>query len=53
MFNATFFTYDGVYSGSYGLKIASIKENSAVNETSYITPEIISAKPTQSKKFLL
>lgn len=52
MFNATFFTYDGVYSGSYGLKIASIKENSAVNETSYITPEIISAKPTQSKKFL-
>lgn len=50
MFNATEFTYDGVYSGIYGLKIATIN-GEILEETSYITPTIETAKPAKAKKF--
>ena len=50
MFSATEFTYDNRYSGTYGLKIASL-DSAAVEETSYVAPTITSAKPPKSKKF--
>lgn len=52
MFNATEFTYDGVYSGLYGLKIASMS-SSVVENTSYATPTISAVKPANSNKFFL
>lgn len=50
MFNATEFTYDGVFSGKYGLKIATFNGD-PLEETSYITPNIVTAKPAKSKRF--
>lgn len=50
MFKATDFTYDGIYSAVYGLKIATIN-GSVVNKTTYIVPTITTAKPAKSKKF--
>ena len=50
MFTATDFTYDNVFSGIYGLKIASF-DSSVVTETTYVTPSINFVKPAKSKKF--
>lgn len=50
MLNATDFTYDGVFSGVYGLQIASMND-SVVEETSYITPTITTVKPSKAKRF--
>lgn len=50
MFSATDFTYDGVYSGLYGLRIATI-DSSVVEETSYVTPTITTTKSALGKKF--
>lgn len=50
MLSATDFTYDGVFSGVYGLRIASFND-SVVEETAYITPTITTVKPSKSKKF--
>lgn len=52
MFNATEFTYAGIYSGLYGLKIASMS-SSVVENTSHATPTISSAKPAKGGKFFL
>lgn len=50
MFTATNFTYDGKYSGDYGLKIMSFDANPQ-EETAYVVPTITIGKPTRSKRF--
>lgn len=50
MFRATDFMYDGVFSGEYGLKIASL-DNDSIKETTYITPTITMKKPAKARKF--
>lgn len=50
MFNAIYFTYDGVYSGDYGLYIASI-DGEYVQTTSVYAPTLNIAKGIKSKKF--
>ncbi len=50
MFNATEFIYDGIYSGQYGLKIASFN-GSALEETPYVVPSVVVGKSATSKKF--
>lgn len=50
MLSATDFTYDGVFSGVYGVQIASLND-SVVEETAYITPTMTMVKPSRSKKF--
>ena len=49
MLSATYFTYDNIHSGTYGLQIASFNDN-VVEETSYLTPSIITAKSNKSHK---
>lgn len=50
MLSATDFTYDGVFSGVYGVQIASLND-SVVEETAYITPTMTMVKPSKAKKF--
>ena len=50
MFNATEFTYDGIYSEQYGLKIASFNSN-ALEETPYVIPSVVVGKAPKAKKF--
>lgn len=50
MFEATDFIYDNIYSGTYGLKIASFNSD-ALEETPYVTPNVSFAKPAKGKKF--
>lgn len=50
MFNAIYFTYDGVYSGDYGLKIASINSE-YVETTTAFAPTLTIAKGAKSKRF--
>ena len=51
MFNATYFTYDGVYSGQYGLMIADF-DDSAVIETAAFSPSLNTIKPSRLNRFL-
>ena len=50
MFTASNFTYDGVYSEQYGLKIASLEANT-LERTPYVSPTISTAKPTGIQRF--
>lgn len=50
MFRATDFTYDGIYSAMYGLKMAAMGGDSIVN-SDYVIPKIEVAKPANSKRF--
>lgn len=50
MLSATEFTYDGIYSAKYGLKIASFDSNQ-LEETTYIVPTIAVSKSARSNKF--
>lgn len=50
MLNATEFTYDGIYSAKYGLKIASFN-SSPLEETAYVVPTIAVSKSARSNKF--
>lgn len=50
MFNAIYFTYDGVYSGDYGLKIATI-DREYVETTTAFAPTLSMAKGAKSKRF--
>lgn len=50
MFNAIYFTYDGVYSGNYGLKIASMNRE-YVETTTAFAPTLSLAKGAKSKRF--
>ena len=51
MFNATYFTYDGVYSGAYGLQIASF-DSDTVEDTSVFAPTLNIVKSARSRRFL-
>ncbi len=51
MFNATYFTYDGVYSGAYGLQIASFNSDT-VEDTSVFAPTLNIAKSARARRFL-
>lgn len=50
MLNATEFTYDGIYSEQYGLKIASFNSN-VLEETPYVIPSVVVGKAPKAKKF--
>ena len=50
MFNASNFTYDGIFSEQYGLKIATL-DASTLERTTYVSPTISTAKPARQKKF--
>lgn len=50
MFNATHFTYDGVFSGTYGLLIADFDDSSVV-ETSAFSPSLNTNKPSKINRF--
>ena len=50
MFNATYFTYDGTWSGQYGLKIASF-DDSQKEETTIFSPTLTTTKTPRSNKF--
>lgn len=50
MFNATYFTYDGVFSGTYGLILADFN-NEAVVETTAFSPILNTVKPAALNRF--
>lgn len=50
MFNAIYFTYDGVYSGEYGLYIASTN-GEFIQTTSVFSPTLSIGKGVKSKRF--
>lgn len=50
MFSASYFTYDDVYSGVYGLRIASFKSDS-VEETSVFAPSFKAMKSVGGNRF--
>jgi len=50
MLNATTFTYDGVYSGHYGLLIAELNAEN-IQETTPFTPIIRAVKTAKQKRF--
>lgn len=50
MFSATYFTYDGVFSGEYGLMIADFNDSS-VDETAAFSPSFTTHKPAASNRF--
>lgn len=51
MFSATYFTYDGVFSGYYGLMLADFNTDTVV-ETPTFSPMINVTKPPRGKRFL-
>lgn len=51
MFNANYFTYDGIMSAQFGLQIASFDENGALQETSVFSPSITTNKSKNMKRF--
>ncbi len=52
MFSAAYFTYDGIFSGQYGLRIATF-EDDAMQQTTQTVPTFNTAKPAKSKRFYL
>lgn len=50
MFNATYFTYDGVFSGIYGLVLADF-DDSSVTETAAFSPVLKTTKPVSVNRF--
>lgn len=50
MFNATYFTYDGVFSGTYGLIMADFDDSSVV-ETTAFSPVLNTVKPVSVNRF--
>ena len=50
MFSANYFTYDDVFSGTYGLYIADFND-SAVTETAAFTPTLNTIKPSGINRF--
>lgn len=50
MFNATYFTYDGRYSGSYNLRIATFNVE-AIETTSAFAPTLNVVKSTRGRRF--
>ena len=52
MFSAAYFTYDGIYSGQYGLRIATF-DATTMQETAQTVPTINTIKSANSKRFYL
>lgn len=50
MFNASYFTYDNVFSGYYDLQIADF-DAEPVNETAFVEPELVTLKTARSNRF--
>ena len=50
MFNATYFTYDGIHSANFGLMIADF-DDSSTTETLAFSPTLHTIKPTKSIRF--
>ena len=50
MFSATYFTYDGEYSGNYGLMIADFNNNPVI-ETATFSPVLNTYKPSITHRF--
>lgn len=50
MFNASYFTYDGVFSAEYGLMIADFDDSSVI-ETAAFSPSLNTYKPSKSSRF--
>ena len=50
MFSATEFIYDGIACSEYGLKIASLNDNT-VEEKQYYAPNVVTVKSSKNKKF--
>lgn len=50
MFNATYFTYDGVFSGSYGLQMLDFNQEPVV-ETTVFSPTVNVNKPATLNRF--
>ena len=50
MFSATYFTYDGVFSGLYGLMIADFDDSSVI-ETNAFSPSLNTVKPPALNRF--
>lgn len=50
MFNATYFTYDGVFSGTFGLIMADFDDGSVV-ETAAFSPVLKTTKPVAVNRF--
>ena len=50
MFNAIYFTYDGIFSGEYGLVLANMNNNPVV-ETSAFSPTLNTIKPASLNRF--
>lgn len=51
MFNAKYFTYDGILSATYGLMICDFDDSSVI-ETSAFNPVLNTVKPTRLNRFL-
>lgn len=51
MFSATYFTYDGVFSGQYGLMMADFEDNFVV-ETTAFSSVLNAVKPAQLHRFI-
>lgn len=51
MFNAMYFSLDGIYSGVYGLRIASFDDSGGVEESQFLTPTLNITKSSRSNRF--
>lgn len=49
--NATYFTYNGIFSAMFGLKIASFNNNNSAEESTIFSPEITTIKSKGMKRF--
>lgn len=52
MFSANYFTYDGVFSGTYGLMLADFNED-VVTETTAFSPQVNIVRPAKSHRAFL
>lgn len=51
MFNAMYFSLDGIYSGVYGLRIASFDDAGGVEESQFFAPTLNITKSSKSNRF--
>lgn len=51
MFSALYFTYGGVFSGTYGLKIMDFEDNNGTVNTESFSPVLKTIKPAGSNRF--
>lgn len=51
MLSASYFTYDGVYSGQYGLQIATLNDKSFTKTEKIFTPKFTQVKAANGRRF--